>query len=152
MTINLLNLGIGAGLGTALGSLGTWQVGTRLRKLSERRALDREYRSLAGHYMDHRVMDDGTHEPTGGTIELTWEPLEGLFDATSFHATGRAEWHSYIKMSMRFKGTGTGHYNNVDSIHGGIQQIIYSKQARAFNVMRTSHTRNECHHYWKRKE
>jgi hypothetical protein len=151
MTMSWLSLGIGAGLGTVLGILGDWQIGTRWRKWSERRALTREYQPLAGHYVDHRVRDDGTHEPTGGTIELSWEPQNGLFDATSFLANGHAEWHSYIKMSTQFKGTGTGHYNYVDSIHGGIQQLIYSKQARAFNVMGTSHNRKEFFHYWKRK-
>src|ERR1700683_4718121 len=55
MTMNWLDLGIGAGLGAALGILGTWQIGTRFRKWSERRALNREYSSLAGHYVNHRV-------------------------------------------------------------------------------------------------
>jgi hypothetical protein len=55
-------------------------------------------------------------------------------------------------MSMQYKGTGTGHYNYVDSIHGGIQQLIYSKQARAFQVMGTSRTKKDFAHYWKLKE
>ncbi len=152
MTINWLSLGVGAGLGTILGSIGDWQIGTRLRKWSERRALNREYHLLAGHYVNHRVREDGTHEPTGGTVELMWEPRNGVLEASAFHANGRAEWHSYIRMSMQFKGTGTGHYNDADSIHGGIQQIIYSKQTRAFNVMGISHTRKEFAHYWKLKE
>jgi hypothetical protein len=152
MTINWLNLGMGTGLGTVLGILGNWQIGKWWRKWSERRALDREYHSLAGHYLNHRVREDGSHEPTGETIELTWQPHEGLFEATGFQQTGYPEWHSYIRMSMQFKQTGTGHYNYVDSIHGGIQQLIYSKQARAFNVMGTSRTRKEFTHYWKLKE
>ncbi len=152
MTISWLSLGIGAGLGILLGVLGNWQIGTRLRKWSELRALNREYSSLAGQYVNHHVKDDGTHEPTGGTIELTWEPEQGLLEATGFHPTRGPEWHSYIRMSMQFRGTGTGHYNNVDSIHGGIQQIIYSKQKRAFHVMGTNHSRQQFAHYWRLKE
>jgi hypothetical protein len=152
MTINWLDLGIGAGLGTALGILGTWQIGTRLRKWSERRALNREYCSLGGHYVNHRVRDDGTHEPTGGRVELTWEPGNCRFDATGFQANGHPEWHSYINMSMQYLGAGTGHYNYSDSIHGGLQQVIYSKQARAFNVLGTGNSRKEFAHYWKLKD
>jgi hypothetical protein len=152
MTMNWLDLGIGAGLGVALGILGTWQIGTRWRKWSERRALNREYSSLAGHYVNHRVRDDGTHEPTGGRVELTWEPGNCRLDATGFQANGHPEWHSYINMSMQILGTGTGHYNYTDSIHGGIQQIIYSKQARAFHVLGTGNSRKEFAHYWKFKE
>jgi hypothetical protein len=152
MTINWLDLGIGAGLGILLGILGDRQIGMRLRKWSERRALNKEYHSLAGHYLNHRVKDDGTYEPTGGTVELTWEPQSGLLEATGFDPNGLSEWHSYISMSMQFKGTGTGHYNYVDSIHGGIHQLIYSKQARAFHVLGTSNTRKAFAHYWKLKQ
>jgi hypothetical protein len=152
MTINWLNLWIGTGLGTLLGILGNWQIGTRWRKWSEHQALDREYHSLAGHYINYLVKDDGNHEPTGETIELTWQPHDGLLEATSFLKNGHPEWHSYIRMSMEYKGTGTGHYNYVDSIHGGIQQLIYSKQARAFNVMGTSRAKKDFAHYWKLQE
>jgi hypothetical protein len=55
-------------------------------------------------------------------------------------------------MSREYTGTGIGHYNNVNSIHGGIQQVIYSKQTRCFNVMGTSHTRKEFAHCWKPKQ
>jgi hypothetical protein len=54
-------------------------------------------------------------------------------------------------MSREYSGTGIGHYNNANSIHGGIQQIIYSKQTRAFNVMGISHNRREFAHCWKPK-
>jgi len=139
-------------LGAILGVIGDWQIGARWRKWSERRALTKEYGSLAGHYVGYRVRDDGTHEPTGGTIEILWEPQNGLLEATSFHATGNPEWHSYIKMSREYPGTGTGHYNNVNSIHGGIQQVIYSKQTHSFNVMGTNQNRKEFSHCWKIKE
>jgi hypothetical protein len=152
MTINWLNLLIGAALGTLLGVLGNWQIGARWRKWTERRALNREYHSLAGHYVNYLVKDDGNHEPTGETIELTWQPHAGVFEATSFLKNGHPDWHSYIRMSMEYKGTGTGHYNYVDSIHGGIQQLIYSKQARAFQVMGCSRTKKDFAHYWKLKE
>jgi hypothetical protein len=55
-------------------------------------------------------------------------------------------------MSREYTGTGIGHYNNVDSIHGGIQQVIYSKQMRSFNVMGTSHARKDFARCWKPKK
>ena len=51
MTTNWLDLLIGTGLGTALGILGNREIGTRWLKWSERRAQDREYHPLAGHYV-----------------------------------------------------------------------------------------------------
>jgi hypothetical protein len=149
MMVSWPNLVVGSVLGTILGAMADWQIGARFRKWSERRALTREYGSLSGHYVNYRIRDDGTHEPTGGTIELIWEPQDGLLEATGFHATEKPEWHSYIKMSLEYTGTGTGHYNNVNSIHGGIQQVIYSKQTRSFNVTGISHARKEFAHCWK---
>ena len=149
MTIHWLSLAIGSVSGAILGVLGCWQIGSRLRKWSECRALTREFGSLAGQYANFRLKDDGTHEPTGGTIDVKWEPRDGLLEATGFQANGSPEWHSYIKMSLEYAGTGIGHYNNVNSIHGGIHQVIYSKQTRSFNVMGISHTRKEFAHYWK---
>jgi hypothetical protein len=152
MTFNWLSLAMGAGLGVIVGAVGDWRIGARLRKWSENRTLAHEYGSLAGTYLNYRVRDDGTHEPTGGTIELVWQPKDGLLEATAFHTTGNPEWHSYIRMNREYGGTGTGHFNNVNSIHGGIQQIIYSKQTRSFNVMGTDHNRKEFAHCWKRKD
>jgi hypothetical protein len=152
MAIHWWNLAIGFILGAILGAIGDWQIGARFRKRSELRALTRDYASLAGHYAHYRVREDGTHEPTGGTVEITWQPEDGLLEASGFHVTGNPEWHSYIKMSREYSGTGIGHYNNVNSIHGGIQQVIYSKQTRSFNVWGTTHTRKEFAHCWKPKE
>ena len=45
-----------------------------LRKRFELRALTREYASLTGRYAHYRIRDDGTHEPTGGTVEIAWQP------------------------------------------------------------------------------
>jgi hypothetical protein len=149
MTLNWLNLALGAAVGAILGVLGTWKISPRLRKWSDRRALYREYHTLPGRYANHRVTDDGSCEPTGETIELTWEPKQGLLEATALLANGLTVWHSYITMSLQFKGTGTGHYNYVDSIHGGLQQLVYSRQARAFHVLGTSNTRKSFAHYWK---
>jgi hypothetical protein len=151
VTIHWMSLAIGSMSGAIVAVLGYWQIGTRLRKGLERRALTKEYGSLAGHYLNYRIRDDGTYEPTGGTVELTWEPQDGRLEATGFHATEHPEWHSYIKMSLEYTGTGTGHYNNVNSIHGGIQQVIYSKQTHSFNVMGVSHNRKEFAHCWKPK-
>ena len=149
MTINWLDMAAGAGLGAVLGILATWRVSPRLRKWSDRRALQREYQALAGRYENHRVTHDGGYEPTGEIIELVWQPQQGLLEATAFLANNFTAWHSYITMSRQFKGTGIGHYNNVDSIHGGMQQLVYSRQARAFTVLGTSNTHKPFIHYWK---
>ncbi|HEX3469934.1 MAG TPA: hypothetical protein VHT28_02010 [Silvibacterium sp.] len=152
MTIHWANLVVGFVSGAILGVIADWQIGARLRKWSELRALTKEYSSLTGQYMSYRIRDDGTHEPTGGTVEVTWQSGDGLLEASGFHATGNPEWHSYIRMSREYTGTGIGHYNNANSIHGGIQQIIYSRQTRSFNVMGTSHARKEFAHCWKPRE
>jgi hypothetical protein len=152
MTINWPNLAIGSLLGAILGVIADWQIGARLRKWSDLRALTKEYGSLHGQYVNYRVRDDGTHEPTGGTVDITWQPKDGLLEASGFQATGAPEWHSYIRMSREYTGTGIGHYNNVNSIHGGMQQVIYSKQTRSFTVMGTSRTQKEFAHCWKPKQ
>ena len=151
MAIHWWNLAIGFVLGATLGAVADWQIGARIRKQAELRALTRDYASLAGLYIQHRIRDDGTHEPTGGTVEVTWQPDDGLLEASGFQANGHPEWHSYIRMSREYAGTGIGHYNNVNSIHGGIQQVIYSKQTRTFNVRGIDHTRKEFTHSWKSK-
>jgi hypothetical protein len=152
MTINWPNLAIGSVLGAILGVIADWQIGTWFRKWSELRALTKEYGSLAGRYTTYRIRDDGTQEPTGGMVDIAWQPRDGLLEASAFQATGNPEWHSYIRMSREYSGTGIGHYNNSNSIHGGIQQVIYSKQTRSFNVTGISHTRKEFAHCWKPKE
>ena len=152
MTIVWSNLAIGSIVGAILGVIGDWRIGTKLRKQSELRALTKEYGSLAGQYVNYHIREDGTYEPTGGTVEITWQPKDGLLDVSGFQSTGNPEWHSYIKMSNEYTGAGIGHYNNSNSIHGGIQQVIYSKQTRSFNVMGTSHSRKEFAHCWKLKE
>ena len=152
MTISWPNVAIGSILGVILGAIADWQIGARFRKWSERRALTKEYGPLAGHYEAYRIRDDGTHEPTGEIVEITWQAKEGLFDASGFHGSGNPDWHSYIRMSREYTGTGVGHYNKVDSIHGGIQQVIYSKQTRSFHVMGTSHARKDFTCCWKPKK
>jgi hypothetical protein len=152
MTINWPNFAVGSVVGGILGVIADWQIGARLRKWSEPRALTKEYGSLGGQYVAYHIRDDGTHEPTGGTVEIAWQPKEGLLEASGFDATGNPEWHSYIRMSREYSGTGVGHYNNSNSIHGGIQQVIYSKQTRSFTVMGTSRTQKEFAHCWKPKK
>jgi hypothetical protein len=152
MTINWPTLAIGSVLGAVLGVIAEWQIGAKLRKWSELRALTREYGFLVGEYLNYRVRDDGTHEPTGGRVEIAWQPKQGVLEASGFEATGHPEWHSYITMSLEFPGTGIGHYNNSNSIHGGIQQVIYSKQIRSFYVTGASHARKEFAQCWKPKE
>src|SRR5271163_5105799 len=149
MPISWPNFAVGSMLGLIVGAIGDWQIGARFRKRSELRALTREYGSLAGHYVNYRVRDDGTHEPTGGRIEILWQPDDAVLEASSFQGSGNPEWHSYIKMSREYPGTGIGHYNNVNSIHGGIQQVIYSKKTRSFSVSGTDHNGREFAHCWK---
>jgi hypothetical protein len=151
-TLNSLSGAVGAVFGTILGIVGDWQVGTRLRRWSELQALTREYGSLGGDYANCRVTESGGLEPTGGTIRIRWEPREGLLKAAALRANGDTEWHSDIRMSMEIKGTGSGHYHYVDSIHSGVQQVIYSKATQSFSVMGTSSTRKQFTHYWKLKE
>jgi hypothetical protein len=151
MTINWPDLAIGSVLGAILGVIADWQIRPRFRKWSELRALTKQYGSLDGQYVNFRIRDDGTHEPTGGTVDITWQPKEGLLEASGFYATGDPEWHSYIRMSREYSGTGIGHFNNSNSIHGGIHQVIYSKQTGSFSVMGTSRTRKEFAHCWKPK-
>jgi hypothetical protein len=138
--------------GAVLGGAVAWQLVNRLRKWSELRALDRDYGFLKGEYLTYLVRDDGTHEPTGGKVEIAWQPRQGLLEASCFQQTGHPEWHSYIRMSREYPGTGIGHYNNSNSIHGGIQQVIYSKQTRSFYAMGTGHGRREFAQYWKPKD
>ncbi len=151
MSIHWLVPAASAGVGVILGVLGDWQIGTKLRKRSELRALTKEYGSLSGTYLNYHLRDDGAHEPAGGTVELAWQPQDGLLEATAFQANGHPEWHSYIRMSREYPGTGAGHFNNVNSIHGGLQQVIYSKQTRSFLVTGTNHNRKEFSCCWKRK-
>ena len=152
MVIHWWTLILGFVLGAILGAVGEWQIGARVRKRAELQALTRDYASLAGIYTQHRVCGDGTHEPTGGTVEITWQPHDGLLEASCFQANGIPEWHSYIRMSREYAGTGIGHYNNVNSIHGGIQQVIYSRRTHSFNVSGTDHTRREFTYSWKLRE
>ena len=153
MTIHWWTLAIGFVLGSALGAVAWWQIGPRLLKRTELRELTRDYAGLAGRYAQFRIRingaDAGTLEPTGRTIEIVWHPADGLLEASAFQANGNPEWHSYIKMSREYAGTGIGHYNNVNSIHGGIQQIIYSRRIRSFSVRGIDHTRKEFVHCWK---
>jgi hypothetical protein len=153
MTIHWWTLAIGFVLGAAAGAVADWQIGPRIRKRSELRALTHDYAGLGGRYAQYRVRDDGTGngalEATGRIIEIVWQPEDGLLEASAFQGNGNPEWHSYIKMSRDYAGTGIGHYNNVNSIHGGLQQIIYSKQTRCFSVRGSDHTRKEFLHCWK---
>lgn len=149
MTMHWMDVALGTVPGALFGILGTYKLSPLLRRRAERRALNREYQALPGRYESHRLAADGSLEPTGEAVELTWEPAQGVLDATAFLANGFTVWHSYITMSLQCRGTGTGHYNYVDSIHGGILQLVYSKQAHAFHVLGTSSTRKAFLHYWK---
>jgi hypothetical protein len=151
-TFGWVSFGTGLSFGAILGVIADWLIHAKLRRHFKLRALTKEYSSLAGQYACYRIKDDGAHEPTGGTVELTWQPDDGLFEASAFDAAGHQEWHSYLSMSEIYPGAGLGHYNNVNSIHGGIQQVIYSKQTRSFNVMGTSHNRREFTCHWKFKQ
>jgi hypothetical protein len=152
MTIHWLSLAGGLVIGAILGALADWKLGKRLRKQAELKALSKEYASLAGHYTSQRVKEDGSCEPTGETVELRWDPEDGLLLASGFLASGKPEWNSYIKMSLEQPGIGLGQYTNVNSIHSGIQQVVYSKQTRSFRVLGTNQTRKEFTQLWKLQE
>lgn len=152
MTIHWPDIVAGIAFGAILGAIADWKIGLRLRKWRELGALNKEYSSLAGQYLHYRIKDDGTHEPTGDTVTITWQQKDGLLEASAFLANKNPEWHSYIRMSREYPGTGVGHYNNSNSIHGGIHQVIYSKQTRSFTVVGTSYTRQGFAHCWKFKE
>jgi hypothetical protein len=150
LSIHWPSLAVGSALGIALGSAVAWQVCLRWQKRSELRSLSRTYASLSGKYAVHRVREDGTQEPSGGTVDLAWQPDQGLLEASGFQANGHPDWHSYIRMSRDYPGAGTGNYNNSDSIHGGLLQVIYSRQTKSFHVTGTASTRIEFAQCWKR--
>jgi hypothetical protein len=149
MSIDWPSVAVGSVLGVALGAAVAWQVCLRWQKRVELRALSRDYALLAGKYAMFRVREDGAQEPTGGTVELVWQPEAGLLEASGFQANGYPEWHSYIRMSREYPGTGTGNYNNSDSIHGGLQQVVYLKQSKSFLVSGTMAGRREFAQCWK---
>ena|ERR1700760_4807660 len=151
MTMDWPALAAGAVFGVVLSAAATWKLSALVRKRSELRALNRDYRSLNGQYLTYSVRDDGAQEPTGGTVEVTWEANEGLLEASAFAANGHPEWHSYLRMSREYPGTGAGNYNNSNSIHGGVVQVIYVKQTRSFYVMGVTPARREFSQCWRPK-
>jgi hypothetical protein len=151
MMIHWASVAVGFFPGVVAGVAAAWQLSIRIHKWSELRALGRQYCSLTGHYLSYRVLEDGTQEPTGGSVEIAWQAKQGLLEASAFQGNGHPEWHSYIRMSGEYPGTGVGHYNNSNSIHGGVQQVVYSKQSRSFQVVGTSQMRREFHQCWKVK-
>ena len=66
MTINWPSLAIGSVLGAILGVIADWQIGIRLRKWSELRALTREYGALA---VATKITASGMTEPTSRPAE-----------------------------------------------------------------------------------
>jgi hypothetical protein len=152
MTIHWLSLAGGLVIGVLLGAIADWKLGKRLRKQSELRALAKEYASLAGHYRNLQLKEDGTYVPSGETIEIRWDTKDGVLLASGFLATGKPDWNSYIRMSLEEPGIGLGQYTNVNSIHSGIQQVVYSKQNHSFRVLGTNQTRKEFTQYWKLQE
>jgi hypothetical protein len=85
MTINWVSLAIGSVLVATVGVVADWQIGSRLRKWSERRELTREYGSLAGHYLDYRVKDDGTRLPSVWRVARNRAHLGRLAFPISIH-------------------------------------------------------------------
>lgn len=139
-------------VGAILGFLAHWAF-VHLKEYSARRKLRKVYGPLAGDYANFRVKDDQTQEATGGTIRLLWQG-EGSFKATGLHANGIAEWESTIRMSLEFKGTGTGHYRYIGAENIGTQQVTYSPETRSFIVMGadTSGSRKQFFQRWRRVE
>jgi hypothetical protein len=149
MTFDWPNLIVGA----ILGFLAHWAF-VELKEYSLRQKLKNRYSGLAGNYASYRVKDDGTEEPTGGTIRLTWQP-EGSFRVQGLHPNAVLEWESVIRMSLEFAGTGTGHYRYVGSDDSGTQQVTYREETRCFIVLGRNATRStgmQFVHRWKRIE
>jgi hypothetical protein len=152
MTIDWPLLAGGLAMSSVAGAAVAWKLTPVLRKRVELRALTRRYSALSGQYLAYRRHEDGSEEPTGGWVELLWQPKQGLLEASAFQANGHPEWHSYLTMSEQYPGAGIGHYNHSDSIHGGVLQILYSRQARSFHVTGTTPTRSGFVQCWKAKE
>ena len=149
MTINWPSIAIGAVLGGLLSILVNWQIGPRLRKWSEHRALTKEYGSLTGEYANFEIAGDETLKSTAGKILLTWQHKDGLFKVKALHGNGNVDWESDFKMSMELKGTGAGRFRHVGTEGSGTQVVIYSPETRSFNVMGTMITGKVFGHRWK---
>lgn len=147
------NVLLGAVLGAALGVIGDWTIGGRLRAASQHAKQKRKYGHLAGAYANFRLKENGTQETTGGRIKLTWQK-NGSFEVKGLHGNGVTEWEGRMRMSEEWENSGTGFYKYVDSENSGTQQILYVASSQFFHVVTTPSRSNPAPfmHLWKRIE
>ena len=153
MTIDWPNVVLGFILGV-LGHMGILKFEERRQKHKRIADLNKTYSYLPGTYANYRVKD-GTEEPTGGRIKIV-QLADGSFEAKGLHANGVMEWSSEIKMSLEWKGTGTGRYKygGRPELYG-TQQITYIQETRSLDVLSTNTTSGNTSvfiHHWKRIE
>jgi hypothetical protein len=141
-------------LRTPLGKNPTPQKEGNTSEEMRHRKLKSLYGHLAGDYANFRVKDDGTEEPTGGTIRLTWQS-NGTLKVQGFHSSGVTDWEGIIQMNLEFEGTGSGHYRHIGKEDSGTQKVTYWPATRSFTVLGANTTRTagkQFVHNWRRIE
>jgi hypothetical protein len=150
MAIDWLNLVVGA----IFGFLAHWGF-VALKEYSVHCKLKKAYRPLAGDYVNFKVSDDKTEQPTGGTIKLT-QRSDGSFEVKGLHRNGALDWRSELHMTMEPGNTGTGWYRYPATTIYGTQQITFIPETRSIHVVTTDTSRGTATsswvHHWKRKE
>lgn len=149
MPIDLPNLVVGA----IFGFLAHWGF-VEMKEHLVYRKLKKAYGTLAGDYVNYRVKDDGTEEPTGGTIRLA-QRFDGSFEVKGLHATGDLDWRSEVHMKMEPENTGAGWYRYPATAIYGTQQVTFLPETRSLHVVTTNTSRRAASsfvHHWKRKE
>lgn len=147
------NLGAGFVLGVPCGLFAHYLYDQGLHR-SNVRKLREQYGRLAGTYINYRVEGDGSEEPTGGTIRLTFRDADGSFEVQAFHSTGRLEWEGTISMSRDFENMGIGYYRYPEKSDYGTQQVTIFPENNALHVIgqNVSHGKhNEFRHRWEPK-
>jgi hypothetical protein len=151
--IDWSNLLAGAVAGFFLGVLAHYLYDRSVR-WSEVRKLRDQYGHLAGTYVNYHFKDDGSKQPTDGSIRLTFQNADGSFRVGAFHSSGSLEWEGTIKMSREFENTGVGFYRYPEKPDYGTQQVTILPEDNSLHVIgqNISHGKhNEFRHHWKPK-
>jgi hypothetical protein len=147
------NLWAGFFLGVPCGMTAHYLYDRSIR-WSEVRKLRDQYGRLAGTYFNYRVKDDGSEQPTGGTIRLTFQNADGSFKVQAFHSTGGLDWEGTINMSAEIENMGLGYYRYPEKSDYGTQQVTIFPESNSLHVIgqNISHGKhNEFRHRWKPK-
>jgi hypothetical protein len=145
----------GAAILTVVGALLGVFFDRASRKISEHNKVRKWYGDLAGDYLNYRIKEDGTEEPTDGTIRLA-QKSGPLFIGKGLHRGGDVDWESEIRLNLEIQNLGTGYYLH----HGkpqrdyGEQHIRYFPDGRFLQVVgrNTSHGKTDFfRHCWRRK-